>query len=205
MVVRLEDIMRDFQARRMELDREGVYFLGDITEDQAERFNKSLLLMATARQGQFNNPIQVYITSGGGSVGAGFSIIEMMNRMRQQFNVRIHTVVSGYAYSMGAIIFQAGDWRIMGPYSTLMLHSSAWTVSGQDDQIFRDLAKLSKMYRGLVGALFAERTGKNDVRWWERYIYSGRDKFLSAAECLELGLADEITSQIPWSKNTSVR
>ncbi|MFN8535134.1 MAG: ATP-dependent Clp protease proteolytic subunit [Dehalococcoidia bacterium] len=197
-MVLLDDELRDYRARRQEMDRQGAYFLGDITEEQAEKFNKSLLVMATDRAGRPNDPIRVFITSGGGSIGAGFSIIEMMNRMRRTYNVRITTFVNGYAYSMGAIIFQAGDRRVLGPYSTMMLHGAAWAVTGQDDQVFRDLAKLSRMYRSQVGELFAQRTGRQDAKWWERYIYSGRDKYLSAHECLELGLADEITEPVAW-------
>ncbi|MCL6647043.1 MAG: ATP-dependent Clp protease proteolytic subunit [Chloroflexi bacterium] len=197
-MVLLSEELRDYRARRQEMDRQGAYFLGAITEEEAEKFSKTLLVMATERAGRPQEPIRVFVTSGGGSMGAGFAIIEMMNRMRTEYDVRILTIVNGYAYSMGAIIFQAGDRRVMGPYSTMMLHGAAWAVTGQDNQVFRDLAKLSRMYRTLVGELFAQRTGRQDARWWERYIYSGRDKYLSAQECLRLGLADEVTERVAW-------
>jgi ATP-dependent protease ClpP protease subunit len=93
---------------------------------------------------------------------------------------------------MGAIVFQAGDRRTMGVYSTMMLHSSSWTLSGQDEQIFEDYAKLAEHFRKLVAELFAHRTGLRTARWWENYIYSGHDRFLSAAECLKLHLVDEV-------------
>ena len=188
----LEQLIAEQQARRQELDRQGVYFIGDITDEQAERFSKSLLLMSIERQGNPNVPITLYLNSGGGSVGSGLAMIQMMDEVRRLYGVKIHTVITGYAYSMGAIVFQAGDRRTMGKYSTMMLHSSSWTLSGQDERIFQDYAKLAEHFRRIVAELFARRTGMRSPEWWERYIYSGRDRFLSAAECLKLRLADEV-------------
>jgi ATP-dependent Clp protease protease subunit len=193
MDLRLEEIIREYQGRRAMLDAEGVYFLRDISDDEAEKFAKTLYLMALARQFAPERPITVYINSGGGSVGAGFAIIEMIASVRRQFGVRVDTVVLGYAYSMGAVVFQAGDQRRMGPFSTLMLHGGSWVIAGDDDNIFRDVAKLSRLYRERIGDLFAERTGRHDAAWWRRFIYSGRDKYLSAAECLQLGLCDLVS------------
>jgi ATP-dependent protease ClpP protease subunit len=93
---------------------------------------------------------------------------------------------------MGAIVFQAGDKRQIGTFSTLMLHSPQWFLSGSDQQIFTDYATLAKHYKSLVSEIFAQRSGTHDATWWENYIYSGRDRFLSAQECISLGLADEI-------------
>src|SRR5665811_2265513 len=87
------------------------YFVNEIDAPHAEDFAKSILLMSIPRRGQRDQPITVYINSGGGSVGDGLAMMEMINRMRRRFDVRIDTVVLGYAYSMGAIVSQAGDHR----------------------------------------------------------------------------------------------
>ncbi|MDQ3931108.1 MAG: ATP-dependent Clp protease proteolytic subunit, partial [Chloroflexota bacterium] len=108
------------------------------------------------------------------------------------YKVTINTVVTGYAYSMGAIVFQAGDRREMGSFSTLMLHSPQWFLSGSDQQIFSDYATLARHYKSLVSNIFSQRSGQHDAQWWEEFIYSGRDRFLTAEECISLGLADEI-------------
>ena len=188
----LEDLLAAYNARKQELDRQGVYFVGSITDDEAERFSKALLLMSIARQGNPSLPITLYINSGGGSVGAGMAMMQMIEEVRRLYGVMIHTVITGYAYSMGAIVFQAGDQRTMGRYSTMMLHSSSWILSGEDEKIFEDYAKLAQQYRRLVAELFARRTGLHTARWWERYIYSGHDRFLGAAECLKLRLVDKV-------------
>jgi ATP-dependent Clp protease, protease subunit len=190
--MRLEDLLADYQARKLQLDAHGVYFLGTISDEEAERFCKTLLLMSIERQNNSSRPITLYINSGGGSVPAGLAIMQMMDEMRRLYNVKINTVITGYAYSMGAIVFQAGDRRTMGIYSTMMLHSSMWTLSGEDEKIFEDYAKLAEHNRHIVAELFHRRTGLHTTRWWEKYIYSGHDRFLSAAECLKLQLVDEV-------------
>jgi ATP-dependent Clp endopeptidase proteolytic subunit ClpP len=188
----LDNLLRGYAERRAELDRAGVYFVSDINDAEAERFSKSVLLMAIERRNRRDLPLTVYINSGGGSVGAGMAMIEMMARVRRQYGLVIHTCVTGYAYSMGAILLQAGDRRIMGEFSTLMVHGTQWLLAGEDEKVFKDYYKLATHYQDVIGSLFAQRTGQHDASWWRDYIYSGRDKFLSPQECLDLHLIDEV-------------
>ena len=191
-MIDLADLIQQNIERQRYLQARGIYFLGDITDVAAERMNQALAMMAAERSGDRNKPITIYINSGGGSVGAGLAMMQMIYRMRDLHKVVINTVVTGYAYSMGAIVFQAGDNRQMGSFSTLMLHQPQWFLSGSDQQIFNDYATLARHYKNLVSNIFAQRTGKQDAAWWESFIYSGRDRFLTAEECIELGLADDI-------------
>jgi len=189
-------LLAEAQMRRIALDATGVYFVTDIDPQHAEDFAKTMLLMSVPRRGRHDQPITVYINSGGGSVGDGLAMMEVINRMRRQFDVRIDTVVLGYAYSMGAIVSQAGDHRSMGRFGTLMLHSPQWILSGEDEKIFKDYQRLSEHYQATVATLFAARTGHRDAAWWRRFIWSGRDRFLGPDECLELGLVDEILEPV---------
>lgn len=188
----LGQLLQAQHERRLALDASGVYFITEIDAPHAEDLAKTLLLMAAARRGRSEDPITVYVNSGGGSVGDGLSMIESINLMRRRYGVRIDTAILGYAYSMGAIVSQAGDTRSIGRFGTLMLHSSEWTVTGEDARIFKDYQRLSEHYQDVVAALFAARTQHRDATWWRRYIWSGRDRFLGPEECLELGLVDRI-------------
>jgi len=181
-----------YNSRSDFLDQLGIYFLRDIDDVQAERFSKTMLVIASIFKREPGRRITVYINSGGGSVGAGFAMIETIFRIKREYGVPVDTVILGYAYSMGAIISQAGDNRSMGFFSTMMLHSSSWTILGDDQKIFSDYQKLSKLYQSRIGELFHRRTKMHSVSWWTRFIYSGRDRFLSSAECLDLKLVDEV-------------
>jgi ATP-dependent Clp protease, protease subunit len=191
-LIDINQLARYNMERQRELEANGLYFLGDITDEAAERLGQALATMSVERADRLDKPITLYINSGGGSVGAGLAMMQLIYRMRTLYKVTINTVVTGYAYSMGAIVFQAGDKRQMGSFSTLMLHSPQWFLSGSDQQIFSDYATLARHYKNLVSNIFAQRSGKHTAEWWEKFVYSGRDRFLTAAECVELGLADEI-------------
>ena len=189
----LADLVEDQANRRAFLDQVGVYFVRDITDVEAERFAKSLLVIASQLQRMGGRRrITVYINSGGGSMGAGFAMMEMMYKVKRDFAIPVDTVVLGYAYSMGAIIAQAGDRRSMGFFSTMMLHSGTWSVVGEDQRIFSDYQKLASTYQQKIGELFHRRTDTHSPRWWTNFVYSGRDRFLSATECLKLRLVDEV-------------
>lgn len=186
------ELLQAQQLRRLTLDASGVYFITDIDASHAEDLAKALLVMASARTGRPDEAITLYINSGGGSVGDGLAMIEAINFTRRRYDVRIDTAVLGYAYSMGAIVLQAGDTRSIGRFGTLLLHSSQWSISGEDERVFKDYQRLSEHYQEVVAQLFAARTGKRDAGWWRRYIWSGRDRFLGPDECLEMGLVDRI-------------
>ena len=168
----------------------GVYWLfQEINNGEAERFCTAVWIMARDLAGNGGGRITVFINSGGGEVGAGFAMMEMMYKVKRELGIAVDTVLLGYAYSMGATVFQAGDHRQMGYFSTMMLHSSSWEVSGRDTQVFKDLKKLSDLYQEMTAELFYRRTGYRSRRWWRRFIYSGGDRYLSA---LKFGLVDEV-------------
>jgi ATP-dependent protease ClpP protease subunit len=168
------------------------YLFKDIDNAESERFCATLWAMANSIVQVPGSRIVVLINSGGGAVGAGFAMIEMMYKIKRELGVPVDTVILGYAYSMGAVIFQAGDHRSMGYFSTMMLHSASWQVSGRDSAVFTDLKKLSDLYQSMMAELFHRRTGIHSPQWWRRFVYSGKDRYFSAQECLKLGLVDEV-------------
>ena len=129
----------------------------------------------------------------------------MVYHMKREHGVKVNMHVTGSAFSMAAVLVQAGDHRSMGSLSTMMLHSASWVLSGEDERIFRDYEKLSDHYQNVTSQIFAKRTGMHDARWWRRFIYSGRDRYMGAEECLELGLVDEICQAAESPDPTAVR
>lgn len=194
--------MIDFNAlvdatnRRAALDRLATYFVGEISDEEAERFCKTLWILGQSRQGIVRpeeKALTIFVNSAGGSVPAGFAMMEFIYRVRRDFEMPVYMCVTGIAYSMAAVVLQAASHRVMGELSTLMLHSPSWVLAGKDSQIFQDYEHLAEGYRRIIGKIFETRTGYKTADWWIRLIYSERDRFLTAQECLKLGLVDEIT------------
>lgn len=168
------------------------YLFREIDDQEAEHFCSALWAIGHSLMQTGGGRITVFINSVGGSMGAGFAMIETMYKVKRELGIPVDTVVLGYAYSMGATLFQAGDHRKMGYFSTMMLHSSSWQVSGRDSEVFTDLKKLADLYQGMTTELFFRRTRLHSPQWWRRFIYSGKERYLSAQECLKLRLVDEV-------------
>jgi ATP-dependent Clp protease, protease subunit len=189
----------DSANRRQALDRLATYFIGDLTTEEAENFSKTMWIIAQSRIDIVrpeDKAITVFINSNGGDVSAGFAVMEMIYRLRREYQIPVTMIVTGVAYSMAAVVLQAASHRVMGELSTLMLHSPSWVLSGKDAQIFQDYERLADNYKQMLGRIFARRTHYKDAAWWVDFIYSERDRFLTAKECLELGLVDEVTPML---------
>jgi len=90
-------------------------FLFDVIDDKlANRINKELFALDKVSR----KPIVLRINSGGGSLPAGFSIIDTMKTL----HCPVITVVTGYACSMAGIIAVAGDQRVMFKHAIWMAH-----------------------------------------------------------------------------------
>lgn len=194
----LNELM-DSANRRAALDRLATYFVGDLTMEEAENFSKTMWIIAQSRIDIVrpeDKAITIFINSHGGDVPAGFAIMEMVYRLRREYQIPVTMIVTGVAYSMAAVVLQSASHRVMGELSTLMLHSPSWILAGKDAQIFQDYERLADDYKRLIGRIFAQRTGHRTAEWWSRFVYSERDRFLTAKECVDLRLVDEVTPMI---------
>ena len=104
------DIARDEEAERI------IRITGEIDEDSSEKF-----ILLLHRVAKVPGDITVVISSDGGDIEEGLRIVDAMNIAKSK-GCRIHTVVSGKAYSMAALITCIGDTRTMYSHSRMMFH-----------------------------------------------------------------------------------
>lgn len=90
-------------------------------------------------------PIQLHITSYGGSAYDGWAIVSTIERSATP----VHTFVEGYAMSMGLPIFLAGKKRFIGKYATLLYHELRGGAHGTRQEVKRldkEYDRLQKIY-----------------------------------------------------------
>jgi ATP-dependent Clp protease protease subunit len=138
------------------------------------------------------SPIHLYISSPGGSVLDGYGIIDTMNLIEAP----VYTYTIGLAASMGALIFLNGVKRYMLPHSELMLHQPLGGVSGQASDIEITANRIIKMKKD-INEMIATRC---NLALEEVEKFTDRDRYFSATEAIEYGLADEIISKIEVKK-----
>lgn len=130
--------------------------------------------------------IQLYINSPGGSVSAGFAIVDCMARCRSD----VSTVCTGIAASMGALLISAGTKgkRFIGENAEMMIHQPLGGANGQASDIERAAEHILKVKRKLH-MILSQNTGHPYKQICED---CDRDHWLNAEEAVEYGLVDKV-------------
>lgn len=132
--------------------------------------------------------IEIQINTHGGSIFAGFALIDFIRSLSKRGH-RVTAVVWGMAASMGAVILQAADVRVMGENAFLLLHEGSMFAGGDYGHVEDEFILMQKLQERIVELL----TERGDIskatikRNWRR-----KDWWMTASEALKHGLVDEI-------------
>ena len=142
--------------------------------------------------------IEIIFSSPGGSIIDGFELFDFIQHLRNQSH-HVTTGSLGYAASMAGILLQAGDTRWIGHQAWMMIHRAAFGAYGKTFEV-EDEVKLVKRMEERILDIFTTRsklTANKIKRNWDR-----KDWWISADECLSLGLVDEVRAIMPEHKKT---
>ena len=132
--------------------------------------------------------ITIVFHSPGGSVLDGLALYDSIAALKDQGH-HITTVVRGYAASMGSVLLQAGDKRVVGPRSWVMIHEvSSGNVGKVSDQ--EEDLQTTKRFQDQLAEILAERSTLSVEQLKRKF--RKKDVWLNAEQSVELGLADEI-------------
>ena len=164
--------------------KERIIFLGDGIDDRVSSLIIAQLLFLEAEDPE--KDIFMYINSPGGSVTAGFGIIDTMNYIKPD----IATICMGQAASMGAILLAAGKKgkRSALVNSRIMIHQPLGGVQGQATDIEIHTKEILFLKERL-NKILSQRTGKS-VKTIEND--TNRDNFMSSDSALKYGIIDQI-------------
>lgn len=135
--------------------------------------------------------ITIVFNSPGGNVFEGLALFDYIKELQSR-GTTFTTVAAGMAASMGGILLQAGDHRLMHPNAFMLIHevsSMSWGTSSE----MKDEVKLMDRLQDRTLNILAERstlTKRQIKNKWER-----KDWWLDAQEALKLGFVDEVRGQ----------
>lgn len=132
--------------------------------------------------------VEIIFNSPGGSIVDGFALFDFLQALRTKGH-KITTSALGMAASMAGILLQAGDVRIMGRQSWLMIHEASFGAGGKIGEV-EDTVEWVKKVQERILDIFAERS--NLTKQKLRNNWKRKDWWLSSDEALELGFIDEI-------------
>lgn len=130
----------------------------------------------------------IIIDSPGGNIIDGFHLFDTILELRRAGH-SITTIAQGMAASMGGVLLQAGDVRVMTEQSALLIHEASFGAMGSYGKI-EDQVEFVKKLQARILRIFAERSGMSaeDIEnKWHR-----KDWWMMADEALEYGFCDEI-------------
>lgn len=168
------------------LMKERVIFLNGVVNRHMAEIAVAQLLYLEAENPE--HPINMYINSEGGSVYDGLGIYDVM----QYIKCPVYTYVTGLAASMGSFLAQAGEpgHRYLLPNSVTMIHQPSAGTRGKVSDMEIDLLESLRLKK-LLTELYVKHNSK-DIQYERFAELMDRDKWLSAEQAVELGLADKI-------------
>jgi ATP-dependent Clp protease protease subunit len=163
---------------------------GPVTDESANAIIAQLLFLSNDDP---KSDIQFYINSPGGSVSAGFGIVDTMNFLRCD----VATTCIGMAASMGAVLLSAGakGKRSCLANSQVMLHQPliGGVLQGPATDLGIEAAHMLRL-RDRMYKLMAEWCGKTPEQIHRDF---DRNKWLFAEEAVEYGCCDRVLKSAP--------
>src|SRR4051794_11955527 len=101
-------------------------------------------------------PLSIVFNSPGGAVHDGLALFDFLRHLRTSGH-HLTTIALGRAASMGAVLLQAGDRRVIGANAFIMLHEVSNGASGKVSEI-EESVELSKRLQKRLLAILTDRS-----------------------------------------------
>ena len=164
--------------------KDRIIFLGDEVNDVTASLVVAQLLFLESEDPK--KDINLYISSPGGSVSAGFAIYDTM----QYIKCDVSTICIGMAASMGAFLLAGGakGKRFALPNAEIMIHQPSGGAQGQATDINIVAEHIIKT-REKLNRILAENTGQTLE---QIAADTERDNYMTAEQAKEYGLVDAV-------------
>ncbi len=170
-----EDILRDNRL-----------FLGDDIGRKSFFYVREAIML---KMSQGNPTLTIHLSSNGGDVAPGRDIFDFLKYYPGKKIGVGHALVA----STAAIVMQACDWRVVTPYTNVLIHSVSGTritleVIQNSDKMKKFVEELERV-QGISTQILSSRTKKTAKQIIE---ICEQDASMSAEEAKEFGLIDQI-------------
>jgi ATP-dependent Clp protease protease subunit len=167
---------------RLIMDR--IIFLGMPVDDNIANIIIAQLLFLESIDAK--KEVRLYINSPGGSVYPGLGIYDTM----QYINPEVHTICTGLAASMAAILLAGGSAgnRSSLPHARILIHQPLGGAQGQASDMEITVKQMLEVKKDLYQIL-SKHTGKSQK---DIEKHADRDYWMRASEAKLYGIIDEI-------------
>lgn len=157
---------------------------GEVSSESAYFINMQLMYLDSVDN---TKDINLYVNSPGGSVYDGLSMYDTINSLTCKVNI----IATGMAASMGAFLLSSGTGiRACTPEARIMVHSVS---SGTSGTVWNQLVDMEETV--FLNDRLHDIMAKNSNGYFTKESmkeFTKQDRWLSAAEAIEMGLVDKI-------------
>lgn len=164
----------------------------------ANRFIKNIDILSNIDPAR---PIIINMKTNGGEISEGMAIYDSIMAAPNPVTILNYT----HARSMSSIILQAANKRIMMPNSHFMFHMGTEAIGGSAKAV-RSAIDFNRKFDDTMNAIYAERMKNTPdskvsgwdypdiIAWLNEQMNQREDVYLTGAEAVAWGFADEIFS-----------
>lgn len=157
----------------------------ELTSESVRRDIKNILTLDSIGTGDIN----IILNCNGGNTILGMAIYDAIKACKSFVRITVY----GKAYSMGSVILQAADERVMAPHAIMMIHDGERTYEGHKNMVKNEV-KLDNHVDDIQESIYLEAIKKKKPRYTKEQLQKllTHDTFITAKEAVEMGLADKV-------------
>jgi ATP-dependent Clp endopeptidase proteolytic subunit ClpP len=167
-------------------EAKGLFLLGDTVDDGLiHSLMHDMTIWSANHPGQ---PITLLINTPGGVVISGYAFYDFLQELKGRGH-HLTTKACGMAASMGSILLQAGDERVITARSWVLIHEVQGLVVGSFSQMEDDM-RFNERLQAQALDILGERSNLSQTQIknkWKR-----KDWWLDAPDTVKAGFADRI-------------
>lgn len=135
------------------------------------------------------NPITIYLNTLGGDWYHGMGMYDLIQSLKSHVTI----VVLGHACSMGSVILQAADERVLSHHSVIMIHDGSESLHS-DCKSVEAWAATIKPTREQMYRIYLERIRQVRSRYTLKQVEKlcEHDRVFTPTQAIDLGLADRV-------------
>lgn len=165
-----------------------IYLYGEVNPKSIKDISKEILEL---NKRNYVNSVYIkppaiilHINSPGGSLYHGLSLVETISKS----SIPIITFVEGMAGSAASMILLASPYRIMAPYSTVLIHQLSTGINGTYENL-KFNQQINDKLMGIMEKYYLSKTKLKKNKLKELLF---RDIFLNSTKCLQYGFVNKV-------------
>ncbi len=183
---RVNDDLESYFNRGIDLVNRRI-FVGEITEESADRIIKAMWLLETEST---TKPCELFISSVGGSVYDALGIYDVMRRLA----CPVHTFAFGKCMRAAPVLLSVGETghRWCTENTSFMVHEVSDELAGRNGDLQANVQQIALVDENW-NRLFTKHTAKPYSFW--RSKSKGPDFYFTAEQAIEWGIVDAIWAE----------